>query len=105
MKLLNDERIEKEEGDIKFTMRPVTTSQQARLVELGSRAGIAARIELSVYCLNTCIEKINIKGVDYKPTELANKSNLSDIDTLSTLFLVGQLVTDAAFAKEDDLKK
>ncbi len=105
MKLLNDERITREDGEIKLTMRPVTTSQQARLVELGSKGGISARTELSIYCLNTCVEKINIQGVDYKPVDLANKSNLSDEETLATIFKIGEIVTEAAFAKDEDLKK
>lgn len=105
MKLLNDERIEREEGEVRLTMRPITTSQQARLVELGSRPGISARTDLSVYCLNTLVEKINISGVDYKPGDLANKCDLSDPDTLATLLTIGEIVTNAAFAKDDDLKK
>ena len=63
MKLLNDERINLEDGEVKITMRPVTTSQQARLVDLASKAGTSARIDLATYCLKNCV---NVKEAGSK---------------------------------------
>lgn len=105
MKLLNDERIELEDGEIKITMRPVTTSQQARLVSLASQAGIDARIELAAFCLKNCIEKISVNNTTYDPAKLANSANIADEETLAVMLKLGEMVTNAAFAKDEDLKK
>lgn len=105
MKLLNEQRITLEQDEIKITMRPVTTSQQARLVELGSLRGISARIDLAGYCLKSCIEKISVSDVVYEPIKLAECANISDESTLGVLIKLGEMVTDAAFAKDEDLKK
>ena len=105
MRLLNDERIHLEDAEVKLTMRPVTTSQQARLVDMASQSGISARIELAGYCLKSCIEKISISDVIYNPIKLAESANIADADTLAILIKLGEMVTDAAFAKAEDLKK
>jgi hypothetical protein len=105
MKLLNDERIELEDGEVKITMRPVTTSQQARLGDLNCRSGIEARVDLAKYCLKTCIEKISVRDVQYDPLLLAEKANLADSETIAVMSKLGTMVTIASFAKDDDLKK
>ena len=105
MKLLNDQKIELENGEIKITMRPVTTSQQARLADLGAQTGIVARIDLAVYCLRNCIEKISVNDVNYEPSQLAASANISDEGTMAVMVKLGGLVTNAAFALEEDLKK
>lgn len=105
MKLLNDERINLEEGELKITMRPVTTSQQARLVDLASQSGISARVELAGYCLKSCIEKISVSDISFEPAKLASSADISDHDTLAVMLKIGELVTNAAFAQEADLKK
>lgn len=105
MKLLKDERISLEEGEVKLTMHPVTTSQQARLVELATVHGVAARIDLSNYCLRTCIETLRINDEAFEPKELADCANISDPATLSVMVKIGGMVTNAAFAKDEDLKK
>lgn len=105
MKLLNDERINLEDGEVKLAMRPVTTSQQARLAELAVRVGITARIEQASYCLKSCIEKISVAGVDYDPVKLADGADISDDDTLAVMLKLGRMVADSAFARDEDLKK
>jgi hypothetical protein len=105
MQFLNDERINLEDGEIKLTMRPVSTSQQTRLVELASQHGISARVALAGFCLKSCIEKISISDVAYEPIKLADRADISDESTLSVLIKLGEMVTKAAFARVDDLKK
>lgn len=105
MKLLNDQRITLVDAEINLTMRPVTTSQQARLAELASQTGISARIELAAYCLKNCVEKISINDVPYDPIKLASSANISDEGTLAVMIKLGGMVTNAAFAKDEDLKK
>jgi hypothetical protein len=105
MKFLNDERIEIEDGEVKITMRPVTTSQQARLGDLNLASGITGHIDLAKYCLKTCIEKISISDISYDPITLADKSDISDEATLSVMTKVGRMVTLASFVKGEDLKK
>lgn len=105
MKLLNDERIILEDGEIKLTVRPVTTSRQVRLVELASQRGIAARIDLAGFCLKNCIEKISVSDISYDPIKIANSANIADEETLAVMVKLGEMVTNAAFAKVEDLKK
>lgn len=105
MKLLNDVRIELQDGEVKITMRPVTTSQQARIGDLNLNSGISARVDLAKYCLKTCIEKISVDDVPYDVLILAEKSDLSDEGTLAVLMKLGTMVTLASFANNKDLKK
>lgn len=105
MKFLKDERIEREHGEVKLTIKPVTTSQQARLVDLGSLSGTSARIELTRWCLKNCIEKVSINGTEYEPDQLADRANLADEGTLMVMIKIGGLVCDCAFPKEEEVKK
>lgn len=105
MKFLNDERIEVEDGEIKLTIKPVTTSQQARIADLGIVSGCAARIDLTKYGLKTCIEKISISGAEFDPAQLADHADLSDDGTMAVMLKIGKMVYDAAFPKADDVKK
>lgn len=105
MKFLNDERIELKDGEIKLTLRPVTTAQQARLGDLNLASGIEGHINLAKYCLKSCIEKISVSDVTYDPLLLADKSDLSDESTLAVMTKVGLMVTLASFAQGKDIKK
>lgn len=105
MKFLKDERINIKDGEIDLTMRPVTTSQQARLIDLGALIGVANRIELTRWCLKNCVEKISINNADFEPANLADHADISDQGTLLVMLKIGVLVCDSAFAKVDDVKK
>lgn len=105
MKFLKDERIEREDGEVKLTIKPVTTSQQAHLLELGLRGGIKQRIELTRWCLLNCIEKISIAGAEYRPAQLAEQANLDDDGTMAVMMKVGAMVCDVAWPSGDDVKK
>ena len=86
-------------------MRPVTTSIQARLVELGGQPGIVARIELTNYCLKNCVESLNVSGKNFYPLDLAQSADISDESTLAVMLKIGEMVANAAFAKGEDVKK
>lgn len=105
MKLLNDERIAREDGEIRLTLIPVTTSQQARLIELGALSGVASRIALTHWCLKNCIETLSVNGEDIAPAQLAEHADLSDNDTLLVMLKIGSVVCAAAFPSQDDIKK
>lgn len=105
MKFLLSEKIEVNEGDIKFTMSPITNMQQARLIDLGGVAGTTNRTELSRWCLKNLIETITISGQDFDPAELANKADLSDKPTLKIFLEIGALVCNNQFPSEGDVKK
>jgi hypothetical protein len=105
MKLLLDERIERTDGEIKLTIKPVTTSQQARLIDLGGISGTTARIALTHYCLKNCIEKIAINNAEFDPSKLSDRADLSDHETLLVMIKIGQMVCDVAFPEAEDVKK
>ena len=105
MKFLKDERIEIEDGEVKLTIRPITTSQQARLLELGFRRGIVAVAELAGWCLLNCIERISVNGTEYKPAKLAEKADMNDDDTAAVMRKIGTLVCGAAWPSGEDVKK
>ena len=105
MKFLNDQRITREDGNVTLTIKPVTTSQQARLLELGSLAGTGARIELTRYCLKNCIEKISIGGSSLDAQQVADGADLSDQDTLLVMIKIGGMVCAAAFPDGEETKK
>ena len=105
MKFLKDERIEREDGEVKLAMRPVTTSQQARLIELGAKSGAEARIELTRWCLKNLIDKISIAGAEFDPAQLTDKADLGDTDTFLVMLKIGQMACEAAMVKAEDVKK
>jgi hypothetical protein len=105
IKLLKDERIEREDGEVSFTLKVITNSQQARLMDLGSRTGSSSRVELTKWCLASVVDKIRIDGVDFKADELAEQADLSDTDTYLVYLKIGKMVIDAVFSHEDDKKK
>jgi hypothetical protein len=104
-KYLQDERIELNDGEIKLSVRPSSTSQQARLADLSMASGVAARVEQTNWCLRNLIEKVSIAGAEFNSADLCDSADLSDDDTVSSYIKIGKLVTDNAFAKEGDLKK
>ena len=105
MKLLNDQRIEREDGELKLTIKPVTTSQQARLLELGWLSGPEARINLTRYCLKNLVDEISISGEKCDPAKLADHADLRDSDTWLVMLKIGQVVFDASAATDEQLKK
>lgn len=105
MKLLRDERIEKEDGEIKITIKIISNSQQARLIDLSVRSGASARLELARWSLDSIVEKISVSGVDCDPKSLGKNADLSDDDTFAVMMRLGQVVCDAVFPKGDELKK
>ncbi|OGT05649.1 MAG: hypothetical protein A2143_01780 [Gallionellales bacterium RBG_16_57_15] len=105
MKFLKDERIEREDGEVKLTIKPVTTSQQAHLLEIGLRGGVKARIDLSRWCLVNCIEKISITGAEFKPAQLAEQADLNDEGTMAVMMKIGAMVCEIAWLSGDDVKK
>lgn len=105
MKLLKDERIEREDGEVKLTIRPITTSQQARMTELGAGKGLAAHIDFAVFCLKNCIDKISIGGQSFDPAELSDRADVSDSDTRAVMFKIATMVDGVAFPSAADIKK
>lgn len=105
MKFLKDERIEREDGEIKLTIKPVSTSQQARLIDLEANTSLSGRVARTQYCLKNTIDSISINGVEYEPLKLADHADLSDADTIAVFVKLGRLASDAAFAEVEDVKK
>jgi hypothetical protein len=105
MKFLLDERIERQDGEIRLTIKPVTTSLQVRVIDMAAMAGMANRIALSHFCLKNIIEKISVNGEDMDPARLAEHADLSDHDTLMVMIKIGQVVCDAALPAAADIKK
>lgn len=106
MKFLKDERIEAEDGEVKLTIRPVTTSHQAALADFGtSSGGVTALIGAAVYALKHCVEKVSINGTVTPPLQLAEHADLSDQDTRAVMFKIGSMVDKAAFPSHYDVKK
>ena len=105
MKFLKDERIEREDGEVKLTLKMITTGQQARVIDLGALGGVANRVALTQYCLKNLIETISIGGEDIAPARLAEHADLSDLDTRLVMIKIGQVVCDAILPEADDVKK
>lgn len=105
MKLLKDQRIDLEDGEVKLSIKPVTTSQQARLADLSVVPGISGRIELSRWALKNCIESLMVDGIPFVPGDLADSADLADNDTLAVFAKIGTMVMDASFVRETDAKK
>ena len=106
MKLLKDEIITIEEGPVKISMNPVTTSIQARLMELAiGELTIAKNVERTQYCLKHVIKGVEIDGKEYDPIVLAEQIDLGDKQSRDVFIQVGQMVMGAAFLDEETGKK
>lgn len=105
MKLLKGEKIEMTNGEVSLSMSPITTMQQARIVNLGSRQGIEVRMELSTWALKNCIDKITVSGTGFDPRSLADNADLSSEETMAVMVKIGNMVCSAAFPTEEDVKK
>jgi hypothetical protein len=105
MKFLKDERIEREDGEVRLTIKPITTSQQARLLQMGYKVGIVASTDLAIWCLLNLIEKISVNGNEFKPAQLADKADLNDDGTAAVMRKIGTMVCEAAWPSDEDVKK
>lgn len=105
MKLLKDEIITKESDGVKITLNPVMTSMQAALIDISITVGGAkGKIEASCYALKYIINELEIKGVNYKPYDVAERADLGDSDTIKTMLLIGRLIDEACFASSEQKK-
>lgn len=104
IKLLKDELIEKEEGNLKICLHPISTSVQARLIELGRKQGIDKQIDYVQYCLRAVIKELHIDDVKLDPLEVAGKADLSDDETLASMIRIGYLVDKAVLLSEEEKK-
>lgn len=104
-KYMKDDLIDIEDGEVKLSIRPPTTSQQARLVDLTSQPGVEGCIEQTNWCLKNCVEKLSVSGTDFKPSELLDAADLSDESTVAAYIKIGRMVVKAAFAQDEDKKK
>lgn len=105
LKFLNTQDIVLEEGPIKVVMNPVTTSAQAKLMELSLTGTVSEAVERTQYALKNIITKIEIEGKDYPPEALANTIDLGDRDSRDAFIKIGGMVVNAAFMGEAEEKK
>jgi len=106
MRLLRDEEITTEEGPVRLTMSPVTTSIQGRLMELAmGEASIKKNIDRTKYALKEVVKTIEIEGKEYAPQTIADMIDLSDPTSRDIFLLIGSMVTAQAFMGADTEKK
>ncbi|MGA8863056.1 MAG: hypothetical protein WB444_04525 [Gallionella sp.] len=95
MKFLSNECIEREDGEVRLILCPATTTLQGHLIELGSKSGADARMDLTRWCLKNCVDKISISGAEFNPAQLADKADLADNETFMVMLKIGKMAVDA----------
>jgi len=107
MKLLGTDTrtIEDKDSGIVMELNAVTTSQQGKLVALGSVNNLGGRVELARYAMRELVKRLSIEGQDFNPAELADRADLGDPDTLNKFVMIGALAVEAAFPQQDEVKK
>ena len=104
MKLLKGEEIVLEEGSVKATLNPITTTIQAGLMGL-PQDGAKNKIAVAQWALRNMFIKLEIGGVAYDPIELADHADLKDRDTIRNMVALGGLAQNAAFVDPETTKK
>lgn len=95
LKLLRDEVETVDEDGLKIGVKVISTSQQARVLDLYSRAYDAeGKAALFAFILNHCLASVSIDGTKYVPAELAETANIADDETFTTL----KQISDMAMA-------
>lgn len=106
IKLLRDEVETVEDDGIKLTVKVITTSQQARVLDLNSRCYDAeGKCNLFAYILNNCIEAVKIDGTKYNPVELAEIYNVADDSTFNTFKQISDMAMRTMGIKVVDAAK
>lgn len=83
----------------------ITTAMQATLAAMSREQGIDARQRQISYALKNCVKTLTVDGVPVNPADVADKSDISDTETLDLLLKLGQAVIGVAFPTAEELKK
>jgi len=105
MKFLKDEIVEIKGDGMVISASPFTNSQQAVVMDMINDESLVKRVELIKYLLKNCIKGITIGGKEMDPLMVADKSDLSDPDTISEFLNIGGLVIAEMFMGEEERKK
>lgn len=93
------------EGNVTITTIPVTPRMQAKIVDLDKLTSMEALMDLCTYILTECVSEIKVNDKSFNPTELAQKADLRDLDTLKSFVTIKDLVVQNALLKAEDEKK
>lgn len=91
---------------ITFEAKVISSAQQARLMDLASRAiTLAGTHAYAAEVLRTAVQGLVIGGQEVDPVELAERADLSDPDTLGTIAAIVGAADKVLFAGGDEVKK
>ena len=94
-----------DDAKIELVISPFSNSQQAIVMEMVQKQDVPSQVEMTKYILRNCIKSLKIKGKDYEPEFVADKSDLSDPETTAEFLAIGGLVITNMFVTEEETKK
>jgi len=89
---------------VKVSFNPITTSIQARLLDLFRMPGISGQVGVSIYALSAFVTTVSFDGVDYDPKAIADKADLADKDTIASLYTLAKIIDKTCFLADDEKK-
>jgi len=110
MQLLNFKEKKLKEGDISFTLKPVSKSLQTGYIGTAFAStgmdDFQRKMALTDYILTDCIFDLEINGEKYDGEVLAECANLMDEETIKTLSKIYEMACiHLEGITEDDAKK
>ena len=104
MKLLKEEVINLSEDGIEITTNPVTTTQQASLIDTLREGGASGKIAGVQYMLRNVVSKLVVNGEEYNPVDLARLADINDPGTVKKFLQIGIMVDKVVFPTEEEKK-
>lgn len=105
MKFLKEEVIETSKNGVTVKFNQVSSSMQATLITMANNKTIVGRTSLASFIMANVITELTINGKQYDPIYVAQKSDLSDPETVDVYFLISSLVMDELILSDDTKKK
>lgn len=105
LKFLKEGTTTKEEGEVKIEFCQISSSIQSLLISMGATKTPAGKTALSTYILKNIIANIKINGVSYLPFDVAERSDLSDPDTVKIFFQISRMVMSEIILDLETKKK
>lgn len=104
MKLLKGQTETAEKDGVKVEVKVIDTATQAILSELSTRDSLEGRIKMIGWMLRNVIDAVEIDGEKFNPKDIADRADISDKETMSSLMTIAALVIKVSFPSGDDEK-
>lgn len=105
MKLLRGQSQIVEDGKVKLSVGVIDMVTQATIATMALDTSLQGRIKLVAFMLRSCVNSVEIDGVEYEPSKIASNADISDEGTRATVLKIATMIVGVAFPSGEDEKK